>query len=417
MPYQELPWADRGRLWLRLLVRLAIGTVALLIIFKIGLPVLSYCMPFVLAFFLVWLLEPVVRKLEKKTFFSRGAISILVVLLICSLLFGLLSWIIYRIFLEISSLANNWSVLLATLNGTMAQLDSSLNDLLNFLPAAAQDVLGDLTQQLVDWVTNLSVSSLIPKTTSFASQIPSVVVAAIFFLMACYFIMADYPKVSHSFTHWMPENMRAFFRFVGRTFQAAFGGYIRAQLLLSLVVFFILVVGFTLMGIPYGFLLALLLAVIDFIPIIGAGTVMVPWAVVDMVLGDWSQAVALLIVWGIIAVFRRVAEPRFLGSQTGLNPILSLLSIFVGMKSFGILGMVLAPTLLLVLINVAKSGVFEGLVCDISMAFEDISAFLQSWRRDKAHYRASSADSPGSEETVSVTTGADSPETNEKETS
>ena len=115
----------------------------------------------------------------------------------------------------------------------------------------------------------------------------------------------------------------------------AFAGYVRAEIIISIVVFFILTVGFFVIGQPYGLLLALLFAVLDFIPIIGSGTVMIPWAVIDLFLGDWSHALGLMVTWGVVCVFRRVAEPKVVGSQTGLSPILSLVSMYVGIAPGG----------------------------------------------------------------------------------
>jgi predicted PurR-regulated permease PerM len=112
---------------------------------------------------------------------------------------------------------------------------------------------------------------------------------------------------------------------------------------------------------------------------------MIPWALIEISLGDWRTATYLLVIWGVIALFRRVAEPRFLGSQTGLHPVLSLLSIFVGMKAFGVLGMILAPTILLVILCVCASGVFDGVVYDINLAFQDLTAFLRNQKPRDSH--------------------------------
>ena len=166
----------------------------------------------------------------------------------------------------------------------------------------------------------------------------------------------------------------------------AFGGYVKSQLLLSLGVFLILTAGFLFMGQPYGLLLAFGLAVLDFIPIIGAGPVMVPWAVVDMILAQYGEAAGLMAVWGVIVLFRRFAEPKILGDQTGLSPILSLVGIYVGMQAGGVLGMVVGPLLLLVCINLVKLGIFRPVLDDIRLAAEDVSAILRSGRKpeDKA---------------------------------
>ena len=141
-------------------------------------------------------------------------------------------------------------------------------------------------------------------------------------------------------------------------------------------VFFILLAGFFITGQPYGLLLALVLAVMDFIPIIGAGTVMVPWAVIALFTRDYSTAIEMMVIWGIIAMFRRVMEPKFVGDQTGLSPILSLVSIYVGMRLAGVLGMVFGPILLLVLLNLAGMGMLRGIRLDVEAAARDIAAIL-----------------------------------------
>ena len=136
-------------------------------------------------------------------------------------------------------------------------------------------------------------------------------------------------------------------------------------------VFFILLGGFLLVGQNYALLLALGLAILDFIPIIGSGTVMVPWAVVALFTRDFSTAVYLMVIWGVVAMFRRVAEPRFVGDQTGLSPILSLVGIYVGMKVAGVAGMILGPILILV-----GLGIFQGFWMDVTAAARDITAIL-----------------------------------------
>ena len=174
----------------------------------------------------------------------------------------------------------------------------------------------------------------------------------------------------------MDEELLRFIEQVKTTAFGAFGGYLKAQILLSTGVFFIILAGFTITGQSYGLLLALGLSVLDFIPLVGAGTVMVPWAVIALILGNYETATALLIIWGIISIFRRFAEPKFVGDQTGLSPILSLISIYVGMKTFGVLGMIFGPIFLLVMINLAGMGIFKGVCSDAQGMVRDISALL-----------------------------------------
>ena len=376
----ELPWRTRGRLWLRLLIRFLIGLALVLTFWKLGLPLLSLCMPFVVALILTWLLEPLMRFLISRTILNRKAVAILLLLLIFGICGGLVFGFGQQIAIQIQAVAGNWNDIWREVSTIALQLTEQINEVVALLPEQVQQAVTNLTSQLLDWLQKLGTQSILPKTTSFAMSLPNAALSAIFFLMATYFIMSDYPRVGAVVTDWMPVNLKAFLRFLEKTFQVAFGGYIRAELMLSSGVFIILVIGFTIIGQPYGLLIALIFAVLDFIPIIGAGTVMVPWAVIELALGDWRMAVKLMVIWSIIVVFRRVLEPKFLGSYTGLHPILSLLSIYIGMKTFGVLGMVLAPTLLLVALSVCASGVFDGLVYDVKLAFADITAFLQGDR-------------------------------------
>ena len=103
---------------------------------------------------------------------------------------------------------------------------------------------------------------------------------------------------------------------------------------------------------------------------------MVPWAVIALFTRDYSTAIEMMVIWGIIAMFRRVMEPKFVGDQTGLSPILSLVSIYVGMRLAGVLGMVFGPILLLVLLNLAGMGMLRGIRLDVEAAARDIAAIL-----------------------------------------
>ena len=112
---------------------------------------------------------------------------------------------------------------------------------------------------------------------------------------------------------------------------------------------------------------------------------MVPWAVIALFTRDYSAAIEMMVIWGIIAMFRRVMEPKFVGDQTGLSPILSLVSIYVGMRLAGVLGMILGPILLLVLLNLAGMGLFRGVRMDVMAAVGDLASILSQRLGPKNH--------------------------------
>ena len=99
--------------------------------------------------------------------------------------------------------------------------------------------------------------------------------------------------------------------------------------------------------------------------------------VIDLFTGNLGGTIRLMVIWGLIALFRRVGEPKFVGDQTGLSPILSLVSIYVGMRLGGVLGMILGPTVLLIALNLVKLGLFDGVRADAEAAVEDVIAILR----------------------------------------
>ena len=104
---------------------------------------------------------------------------------------------------------------------------------------------------------------------------------------------------------------------------------------------------------------------------------MVPWAVIALFTRDYSTAVSVMVIWGAVALFRQLAEPKFVGNQTGLSPILSLVSIYTGMRLAGVAGMILGPILTLVVLNLAGLGLFHGIRMDLAAAAADIAAILR----------------------------------------
>lgn len=392
MDHPPLSWSDRAQLWLRLGLRavLALGGLALAI--WVGLPLLSLFSPFVCALVLAWLLNPAVRWLQRHSGAPRKAISMVLVILVFAVIVGVLCGLGWAAVEQVRSLFDNrqslLDALLQGLAGVINSIQGWLAGLGGLVPEGVLTTSEDIITAVSEWAQGLDLSGWLTEMAgqapSMAANVSNFAVALVVFVMASYFITGDYPRLRFELTDRVPMVARDFCRSVKDIFMSAFGGYIKSQLILSLGVFLILAVGFLFMGQPYGLLLAFGLAVLDFIPIIGAGTVMVPWAVIDMVLAQYGEAAALMAVWGVIVLFRRFAEPKILGDQTGLSPILSLVGIYLGMQAGGVLGMVVGPLLLLVFINLAKLGIFRPVLDDLSLAAADINAILRSGRRPES---------------------------------
>ena len=383
MNHNQLNWGQRGQLWLRLCIRLVGAALILWLLSMFGKPLLLLFMPFLLALAAAALLDPVVRVLQKRLKWARKWVALVVVIVLIGSLIGVLVLLVRAGVSEAISLAENWDRLLSAFIRGFETTEQMLRDWLEKLPfelpMREQPLLDQLSKWLGQWLSGveLGVGNLTGFAAARAKDVIGFVLALVVFLMGTYFLCADFPYLRTALARRMDESSFGWLNQIRRVSLGAFGGYLRAQLLLSLGVFCILLCGFLITGQSYALLLALCFAVMDFIPLIGSGTVMVPWAVIDLLMGNYAHAIELMVIWGFIALFRRVAEPKVVGDQTGLPPILSLISIYIGMRLYGVLGMVLCPILLLVLMNLAGLGLFDGVRRDLKMAMQDIGALLR----------------------------------------
>ena len=379
MTNKPLTWSQRGRLWLRLGIRLGLAALAAWLAVRFGRPLLSLFAPFLFALAAAALLNPLVKKLQRALGWNRQVLSALLLILVFGLIGGGAALLVYAAAGQLVSLVQNWSGLLDSLQAVMDRLEALFAHLLTLAPPQITQIAEGAGDRLFQWLSDAAPAVLADwglEAGERAMALPSFLVALIIFIMASFLLTADYPYLRSRAVQYLDEGLLRFLRQLRSTALGAFGGYLKAEFLLSVGVFFILLAGFLLMGQPYGLLLALGLAVMDFIPIIGAGTVMVPWAFIDLFTGNLPSAAALMAVWGVIALFRRVMEPKFVGDQTGLSPLLSLVSIYVGMKLAGVAGMIFGPVALLVLLNLAGMGMFRGLRLDLAAAVRDLAAIL-----------------------------------------
>jgi predicted PurR-regulated permease PerM len=122
-----------------------------------------------------------------------------------------------------------------------------------------------------------------------------------------------------------------------------------------LMVFVISVVGLFILGSPYALLLALLFAVLDFLPILGPALVLLPWALISVIMGNMRMAIGLAIMWGVITIARQVLQPKILGKQMGAHPLASLMAIFIGFRVFGLFGLIIGPVLLMIFVAIMET--------------------------------------------------------------
>ena len=294
---------------------------------------------------------------------------------------GLLAALVYSVVSEVASLVMNWPAIWSgNLQPAITDLEGFLSGLFAGLPQQVNQTATDGLEKLVAWLNEM-IPELLSRAGSaagsFAFSIPSFVVALVIFVMATYFIASDYPRLRLMVTDRLSPGVRDFFGSVKRTAVAAFGGYVKAQLILSVVVFFIL-----------------LAALWSSAALLGAAGLPAGGAGLYPHRGFGHRHGALgggRPVSGAVPprcgadghMGRHCPVPPGGRAQGGggpdrLSPILSLISIYVGMKIAGVAGMILGPVLCMVVINIGRLGVLDGVLSDLRLAAGDLAAILKN---------------------------------------
>lgn len=251
MKDKKLTWPQRGRLWLRLGLRLVLALLALWLLRAVGLPLLSLCAPFVAALITAALLHPPVQWLQKRLHWRRKLSSLLILLLLFGLMGGGIGYLGYAAGAELVSLVQNWEGLLEGLRTVLDQLELISFQLWTLVPPELTESVQSVADGLMDWL-NTAVPNILQNAVAFttekAKRVPSFGLALIIYVMAAYMLTVDYPELRARAAQHTHERLLRFVVQVRNIALAAFGGYLRAELLLSVGVFFILLVGFFLIG-------------------------------------------------------------------------------------------------------------------------------------------------------------------------
>lgn len=207
--------------------------------------------------------------------------------------------------------------------------------------SAATDVLRTSAQSVYSWTASAA--------GGIVSAFPGAIFAAAVSVAGIYYLTTDRDGVRDSFLSLLPHRAREALKSMRQRMKGGVAGYLRAYLIIMLVTFCELFVGFLILGFRYSFLIAAAVALIDILPVLGSGTVLWPWASILLISGDVKRGIGLLVLIGVMYVVRQIIEPKLLGKFMGHHPFVTLFSAYLGFTLFGIPGMIAAPIAVFIL--------------------------------------------------------------------
>ena len=309
-----------------------------------------YFWPFALALLFAALLEPVARRLRRALKKLKAA-RILATLLCMTLLFGFLTWLF--VILSTRAVHEGVNLLRATPDLARSLYDALIGLVNNLyeeyqhvLPAdfltTVNSALNNLLREVIAFAGNLS-TRIAGFTIDTATSLPIIILSIIFTIMGTFYFSYDRERIIGFFLRTVPTRTMARFRLIRDGVFTALFGQIKAQIFISFVLTLIIIGGLLIMGKPYAILLGVLIGIADVLPVIGAGLFLNSWAIVAVIMGDYYTAIGLFIIYLVTITVRQIIEPRIVGKQLGLYPLVTMISMFEGFQVLGTLGLIAGP--------------------------------------------------------------------------
>ena len=332
----------------------------------LGCKLAVFYMPFLIAFIIALMIEPAIKALMKKTKMTRKACSIIIFVIVFSIIIGCLVWGIISLVSESTNLLQMLNLYIdrayTQIQDAIGKLNITRVSVSKNMLSLTQDTSKEMLLKVSKWLT-VFLNKLIDIVTS----IPTIAIYIVITILALYFICTDRIYMLDFMEQHVPSKWLQKLGKHIREITINLGGYLKAQAILILVSFVISVIGLYIfkivgMNVKYPLLIALAIGFVDALPILGSGTIMLPWAVISAADGNIELAVGLLVLWGIMSVVRQFLEPKLVSNKLGIHPIFTLIAMYTGFKFIGVWGMVLGPIILIILKNIFSTLIDKGVV-------------------------------------------------------
>jgi len=327
--------------------------------------------PFLIGWLMAYILNPLVNLLERKGRMHRWLAVSLSILIFLSALSGLVTLVIFRIVNEIQRLAvfinSNYDHWLndISLFAKSEMMHRWVEQVTSFYEKFGnQDTvdtgINSVGGRIAETVTNI-LQQIAAYMVTFVTALPNAAVGLIIAFLAAFFISKDWHKIKVRTSNLMSNQVKDSVGAIWIDLRKALFGFLRAQFILISITAFFVIIGLLLLRVDYAVSIGLLIGLVDLMPYLGTGAVFIPWIVIVLIKGNYTFALGLTVLYGIILIARQLAEPKVLSSSIGLNPLVTLIGVFVGLKLFGVLGLIIGPISLVLGFAFHRADVFRDI--------------------------------------------------------
>ena len=316
---------------------------------------LSLFLPFVIGFAIAFMLKPLINTLTDKLKINRKLIAGITVLLFYATIIALFTLIIVKtstslkdIFMQLPDLYKN--DIQPIISNIFNTIDNWLIKLNPMLGETIKGMMSSITKSLGTIMSSIS-SSMITFISVVASMIPRFFIMLIFTIISSFFFAIDYIKITNFIMNqFSPKVKSALFEVKAYILGSLFK-FVKAYSIILFITFIELSIGLSILNVENAIFISFLIACVDILPVLGTGGIVIPWIFIELFNGNISLSIGLALIYIIITIIRNIIEPKIVGQQIGLHPLIMLICIFIGVQLFGFLGLFILPILIIILKN------------------------------------------------------------------
>lgn len=329
--------------------------------------------PFLISILIALVINPLVNLLSKRAKFPRWLGVLIALLLLLTVVLGAATLIVTFTVIELGNLTNKLPHTVNELSGYVQQFitQDSLTGLYNRLTfmyaqldPSYQETVKDTVGKVVSSFSQGSkqfVLNFLDAVKNLLLSLPNLATVFVISLMGAFFISKDFYLWRTRFRRILPQRVNSRMDTVIIDLKNALVGFVKAQLTLVSITAVIVIFGLLVMRVPYAVTVGLLTGLVDLLPYLGTGTIFVPWIVYMFFKGQYSMVIGLSILYAIVLIVRQITEPKVVAENVGLDPLLTLIGLFIGYSLFGFLGLIVGPVSLVVINALLKASVHKDI--------------------------------------------------------
>lgn len=320
---------------------------------------MAWLLPFVIGLVVAICLQRPVAFLAEKTKISRGVWSCILVFLVLLILFGLIALILWWIVSETENIIPWITSKVPAIKGTFDNISTWVSNTSKHITVDASGILSSAPAKIIDVAVGAFTGFMTTAASKIITDGPGLLISCIFSVVASCYITKDYRKITNFVLSQLSDKKKELVISIKRLFVTNILFMLRGYIIIMTITFTELLIGLSILGVNHVTVLAALIAILDILPVLGTGTALIPWGIISLLMGNISMGVGILCLYLAITIIRNIIEPKIIGDQVGLPPLVTLISMYLGLQIFGVVGMLIFPVATIILVKLQETGIIH----------------------------------------------------------